>query len=62
MMFNEDSRVKLPTVLHLIQLGYTYVSLKDAVWDTNTNIITDIFKASIAKNNKGISEANISSN
>lgn len=61
-MFNEDSRVKLPTVLHLIQLGYTYVSLKDAVWDTNTNIITDIFKASIAKNNKGISEANISSN
>lgn len=58
-MFNEDSRVKLPTILHLTQLGYTYVSLKDAVWDTHTNIFTDIFKASIAKINKGISEADI---
>ena len=29
MQFNEDSRVKIPTILHLMQLGYKYISLKD---------------------------------
>lgn len=33
MKFNEDSRVKIPTLLHLTRLGYTYLSLKDASWD-----------------------------
>ena len=27
MIFNEDSRVKIPSILHLIQLGYQYISL-----------------------------------
>ncbi|WP_179006444.1 type I restriction endonuclease subunit R [Winogradskyella forsetii] len=59
MTFNEDSRVKLPAILHLTQLGYGYLSLKDAQWDLDTNIFTDIFKAAIAKINNGISEEEI---
>lgn len=54
MSFNEDSRVKLPAILHLIQLGYTYISLKDVVWDIDTNIFTDIFKENIARINKEV--------
>jgi type I restriction enzyme, R subunit len=30
MKFNEDSRVKIPTILHLCRLGYTYLSLNKA--------------------------------
>jgi hypothetical protein len=30
---NEDTRVKLPAILHLTRLGYNYISLKNAVWD-----------------------------
>lgn len=52
MKFNEDSRVKIPTILHLVKLGYEYLSLKNAVWDTNTNIFTNIFLKSILKINK----------
>ncbi len=52
MRFNEDSRVKLPAILHLTQLGYTYISLKDAAWDIETNIFTDLFRESITKINK----------
>ena len=54
MNFTEDSRVKIPSILHLIRLGYDYLSLKDAVWDESTNIFTDIFKQSIADINDGI--------
>lgn len=43
MLFNEDSRVKIPSILHLIQLGYSYLSLKNATWDQSTNIFTEVF-------------------
>lgn len=56
MKFNEDSRVKIPSILHLIRLGYDYLSLKDTVRDESTNIFTDIFKQSIIKINNGIDE------
>ena len=56
MIFNEDSRVKIPSILHLCRLGYKYISLKDAVWDTETNIFTDIFKESIRKINPDFDE------
>ncbi|MCM4168048.1 hypothetical protein KCTC52924_01126 [Arenibacter antarcticus] len=59
MIFNEDSRVKLPAILHLTQLGYKYLSLKDAEWDDETNIFTHIFTESIVKINKGITDADI---
>lgn len=48
MTFNEDSRVKIPSVLHLTRLGYQYLSKEQAVWDPVTNIFTDIFKSSIS--------------
>ncbi len=51
MKFNEDSRVKIPAILHLCKLGYKYISLNNAVWDTETNIFTEIFKESIIKIN-----------
>lgn len=52
MKFNEDSRVKIPSILHLIRLGYNYLPLKDAVWDLDTNIFTEIFFKSVVKINK----------
>lgn len=51
MKFNEDSRVKIPAVLHLTRLGYQYVSLKTANWDEETNIFRDIFDDAIAQIN-----------
>jgi len=53
MKFNEDSRVKIPTILHLIRLGYQYLSLKDphVIWDESTNIFTEIFHQSIKRIN-----------
>lgn len=58
MKFNEDSRVKIPTILHLMRLGYQYLSLKapDVAWDETTNIFTDIFHRSIKKINPTITD------
>ena len=49
--FNEDSRVKIPALLHLIRLGYKYLSLKNNSWDKQTNIFKDIFIDSLKKIN-----------
>ncbi len=54
MKFNEDSRVKIPSIIHLTKLGYKYLSLKNTLWDKNTNIFTNIFKKSIANINKNV--------
>ncbi len=51
MTFNENSRVKIPSILHLIRLGYTYLSKEDAVWDKATNIFSDIFRESVSRIN-----------
>lgn len=59
MKFNEDTRVKLPTILHLVRLGYDYLSLKDQVWDIDTNIFPALFQKAIAKINPNIDEADI---
>ena len=58
MKFNEDSRVKIPTILHLVRLGYKYLSLKNPkpVWDESTNIFTDIFHESIKRINPDLSD------
>ncbi|MET0013033.1 MAG: type I restriction endonuclease [Sedimenticola sp.] len=56
MKYNEDTRVKIPTILHLTRLGYEYLSLKDAKWDEATNIFPEIFKKGIAKVNPGIED------
>lgn len=55
MAFNENSRVKIPAILHLCRLGYEYLSLKEAKWDLNTNIFVDVFKESIKKLNPELS-------
>ena len=59
MIFNEDSRVKIPSILHLIQLGYQYISLKNATWDNSTNIFTSIFNEQIQKTNPELSTNDI---
>ncbi len=61
MKFNEDSRVKIPTILHLVRLGYKYLSLKDVnvTWDESTNIFTDIFHASIKQINPKLSDVDV---
>ena len=59
MKFTEDSRVKIPSILHLTRLGYEYLSLKDAVWDESTNIFTDIFKQGITQVNPDADEQEI---
>ncbi len=60
MIFNEDSRVKIPTILHLIRLGYTYLSLKGQVWDESTNIFTNVFKESIQRINPELDDLDVS--
>ncbi len=47
MSFNENSRVKIPALLHLCRLGYRYLSLTHAQRDESTNIFTDIFTESL---------------
>ncbi|HPS86754.1 MAG TPA: type I restriction endonuclease [Spirochaetota bacterium] len=52
MSFNENTRVKIPAILHLCRLGYNYISLAGAVRDESTNIFTEIFSKSIKKINE----------
>ncbi len=57
MKFNEDSRVKIPAILHLMRLGYQYLSLKGQNWDLDTNIFPELFKKAICKINPDIGDA-----
>ena len=59
MKFNEDSRVKIPSILHLTRLGYTYMSLKNLQWDTSSNIVPSLFRSSIAAINPTATTAEI---
>lgn len=52
MAFNEDSRVKIPALLHLVRLGYTYLSRKEHhLRQEETNIFPAIFEKAIRKIN-----------
>ncbi|HYW58509.1 MAG TPA: type I restriction endonuclease [Polaromonas sp.] len=59
MVFSEDSRVKIPAILHLVRLGYRYLSLKNSAWDGETNIFPVLFQEAIARFNSGIDEGDI---
>jgi len=59
MAFNENTRVKIPAILHLCRLGFNYLSLSKAKWDENTNIFTDIFNESLTRINDGIEKDDI---
>lgn len=60
MKFNEDTRVKIPTILHLMRLGYHYLSLKGQSWDLDTNIFPELFSSAIARINPGIEADDVS--
>ncbi len=51
MSFNENTRVKIPAILHLCRLGYKYLSLSNLERDESTNIFRDIFAESILRIN-----------
>jgi len=55
MAFNENTRVQLPALVHLCSLDYRYISEKELAtsitYDSDTNILTDIFIAKIKEFN-----------
>ena len=59
MTFNENSRVKIPTILHLVRLGFEYLSLKGETWDETTNIFTEIFNKSIKRLNPDFTDGDV---
>lgn len=59
MAHNENTRVKIPAILHLCRLGYKYVSLKGSVVDADTNIFTELFEESIKRLNPDIEKGEI---
>lgn len=59
MAFNENTRVKIPAILHLCRLGYEYISLSKAPRDESTNIFTDIFAESISRINPELTESEV---
>lgn len=59
MHFSEDSRVKIPCILHLVRLGYQYLSLKTAIWDEDTNIFPELFRTAIARINPDLENDDI---
>ena len=59
MAFNENTRVKIPAILHLCRLGYDYISLKNAIRDESTNIFTDIFSESLLRINPEMEQGDV---
>lgn len=59
MKFTEDTRVKIPAILHLVRLGYQYLSLKDQQWDLESNLFPALFQPAISKINPDLAEADI---
>lgn len=60
--FSEDSRVKIPAILHFKRIGYTYQTkkVKQDEIDKRNNIFKSVFKKSIEKiNNKEYTDAKI---
>jgi type I restriction enzyme R subunit len=53
MTHNENTSVKIPALIHLAKLGYTYFSLRDKeyVIDSETNILKNVIDAQFIKIN-----------
>ena len=56
MKFTEATRVQIPAMVHLTRLGYTYFGkipedMKGVVYDSDTNILTDVFRTQFEKLN-----------
>ncbi len=60
MAFNEDSRVKIPALLHLTRLGYTYIPRKEhAKRNIESNIFPEIFISSLKQINPAATESEL---
>ena len=59
MSFNENTRVKIPAILHLCRLGYDYLTLSGMPRDENTNIFTGLFSVSIGRINPDLEESSL---
>lgn len=60
MNFSEDSRVKIPGLIHFRRLGYKYQTKKNQIIDTRNNIFVKIFKDSVeAINGREYTDAQI---
>jgi type I restriction enzyme R subunit len=60
MVFSEDSRVKIPCILHLVRLGYRYLSLQEITWDEESNIFPEQFSEAIDRINPDLSAGDTS--
>lgn len=61
MNFTEDSRVKIPAILHLARLGFEYIPRNQHSFrNERNNIFPDIFKESIQKINTDMSDDEVS--
>lgn len=59
MAFKENTRGKIPAILHLCRLGYQYISILNAKRDESTNIFTDLFSESTTQINDDIEPGDI---
>ena len=58
--FNENTRVQITAALHLVRLGYTYLShIKYEDYDHDTNILKNVFCRSLARLNPDITDTEI---
>ena len=58
--FSENTRVQIPAALHLVRLGYTYLSrIDDDAYDHRTNILKEPFAQALKKLNPDITDARI---
>lgn len=59
-IFNEDTRVKIPATIQFLRLGYEYQSLKDIDLHTETRIAINRFKPALERiNGRSYSDAEI---
>lgn len=59
MTFNENTRVKIPAILHLTRLGYEYLPLTNTKRDETSNIFTDVFSESVKRINPELKDDDI---
>jgi len=56
---NENSRVKIPAIIHLVRMGYEFIDQKEHDINRSNNIFKDILKQSLKKINPQISDDKI---
>lgn len=65
--FSEDSRVKFPALIHLVGMGFEYISSNNSAkpkeqqepYDPETNILTEKFKEAFLNLNPGLTEDDV---